>query len=531
MLAPTPVSSQRKCSIAALPAELFPLSRSPRRMPRSQMPPGTIQNGRSHRVAHWAPRKAAESINIAGDLFSSSLRPMLENHLAGVPESAFVGSEIVLVDTLANFIAKSFPGGVPRFALKIDTQGFEREVLDGLGSHIEQCTAVLIELPLRSLYDGAADLPTLFARLIKCNLHCAGLSPGHKNPRTGDAVQVDGLFVRDVPAKKQPTFPLFTSVPPHLSGRAIVQQREVFASWRAAGFEPISVNGPSEIVRVEALGLGVEIEPTSEDGKPCVSDIVTAIRKRGGERAGIVNADCKIHGYPDLSLKFAAALRNSVLYAERVDVGDDWLPTIGECAGFDAFFFDVGVLRPVNNRHFRLGEPWWDYWFPLQLAVNGARLGCLDMPLLHHRRHQARWNPQDWDWHARNVCSVFQQWSGQRTLMPFLSSFNGIQDLSKLDRDESVKIGAACFQWLRTRKLEHQLSLLPNEISNIEAILRDAYLTFIRIAELPAARAELAAIKASTSWRITAPLRQVVGLAGYKGRQRTANKSQKAGPH
>jgi FkbM family methyltransferase len=209
-------------------------------------------------------------INIAGNSFSSSLRPMLERHLAAAPQSAYVGNETVPVETLGSVIARRFPGGAPRFALKIDTQGFEGEVLDGLGTHVEQCAAVLLEMPLDSLYGGAADLPTLFARLVKRDFRCVGLSPGYKNSRTGDAIEVDGLFVRDV-AAEPPAFPLLTSVPPHLSGEALARQQDIIASWRAAGFKPISVNGPSEIARLAALGLDTEIEPISEDGKPSLA--------------------------------------------------------------------------------------------------------------------------------------------------------------------------------------------------------------------------------------------------------------------
>src|SRR5258708_35304512 len=123
-------------------------------------------------------------INIAGNSFSSSLRPMLERHLAAAPQSAYVGTEIVPVETLGSVISRRFPGAAPRFALKIDTQGFEGEVLDGLGALVEQCSAVLLEMPLDSLYGDAADLPTLFARLVQCDFHCVGMSPGHKNPQT-----------------------------------------------------------------------------------------------------------------------------------------------------------------------------------------------------------------------------------------------------------------------------------------------------------------------------------------------------------
>jgi FkbM family methyltransferase len=150
-------------------------------------------------------------INIAGNSFSSSLRPMLEPHLAAAPQSAYVGTEIVPVEILGSVIARRFPGGAPRFALKIDTQGFESEVLDGLGAHVERCAAILLEMPLDSLYGGAADLPTLFDRLVKHGFRCVGLSPGYKDPRTGDAIEVDGLFVRDVWAGRS-AFPLLTRV-------------------------------------------------------------------------------------------------------------------------------------------------------------------------------------------------------------------------------------------------------------------------------------------------------------------------------
>jgi len=499
-------------------------------------------------------------INIAGNSFSSSLRPMLEPHLAAAPQSAYVGTEIVRVETLGSVIARRFPDGAPSFALKIDTQGFEGEVLDGLGAHVEQCAAVLLEMPLDSLYGGASDLPTLFARLVKRDFRCVGLSAGYKNPRTGDAIEVDGLFVRDVSAER-PAFPLLTSVPPHLSGESLARQRDIIASWRAAGFKPISVNGPSEIARLAALDLDIEIEPLSEDGKPFIGDILAAIKKRGCARAGIVNADCEVLGYPDLALRLAAALENSVLYAERVDISDDRLPTLGECNGFDAFFFDVGILGTIDDRHFRLGETWWDYWFPLRLAADGAMLGNIDLPLIHHQRHPARWNEEQWVRHARHMCTALKAWSAQDALRSFSSSLNGIQHLKKPDVQDLSKIGAACFEWLRTRKLPRDVAFLPDGMGSIEALLQDAYRSFsiggdlavekaepstaraelataraelttaraelaiakaapaaakaelaAARAELAAAKAELAAFKASTSWRITEPFRQFVSL-------------------
>lgn len=464
-----------------------------------------------------APRSALGAavgtamINIAGNSFSSSLRPMLNRHLATAPESAYIGTEIVPVETLAQFIAQRFPSGAPRFALKIDTQGFEAEVLDGLGAHVNECAAVLLEMPLDALYGGAADLPTLFARLVKCNLRCAGLSPGHKDPHTGDAIEVDGLFVRNVSAEGG-DFPLFTSVPPHLSGAALTQQREAIASWRAAGFTPVSVNGPSEMAQLSTFGLDIEVQLTSEDGKPFIADIVAAIRERRCARAGIINAGCKMLGYPNLALTLAAALGNSALYAERIDIGDDRPPIVGECNGFDAFFFDVDILGTIDDRQFRLGETWWDYWFPLQLAANGAMLGNIDLPLIQHRRHEAHWNDEQWVRNARGLCAALQAWSGHRTLTSFLSSLDGIEYLKQPVLQDLSRIGAACFDWLRARKLPRKLLLLPDEMGDIEALLREGCRHFLECGELAAAKLELATLRASNSWRITAPLRRVANI-------------------
>jgi hypothetical protein len=325
-------------------------------------------------------------------------------------------------------------------------------------------------------------------------------------------------------------FPLLTSVPPCLSGEALARQRDIIASWRAVGFEPISINGPSEISQLAALGLDIEIEPASEDGKPFIGDILTAIRKRGCARAGIVNADCSVLGYPDLALTLAAALENSVLYAERVDISDDRLPTLGECHGFDAFFFDIGILGIINDRHFRLGETWWDYWFPLQLAANGAMLGNIGVPLIRHRRHHARWNQEQWVRHGRHLCTALKTWSAQNTLLSFLSSLDGVRLLETPDVQQLSKIGATCFEWLRTRRLQREVAFLPNGMGSIEALLQDAYRSFssrgdvaVDKAELAAAEAELAAFKASTSWRITAPLRNFVNLLRWNAHRSIFN--------
>jgi hypothetical protein len=81
-------------------------------------------------------------------------------------------------------------------------------------------------------------------------------------------------------AAEQP-FYLFTSVPPRLSGDELQHQREIILSWRAAGFTPVTVNGPGEITQIADYDLGIAIESVSDNGKSLVCDILPAVRRRG----------------------------------------------------------------------------------------------------------------------------------------------------------------------------------------------------------------------------------------------------------
>jgi len=69
-------------------------------------------------------------INIAGNSVSSSILPMMESHLSAAPESAYQGKEVVSIKTLDTVAGQYLKNSYAPF-LKIDTQGFEWQVLDG----------------------------------------------------------------------------------------------------------------------------------------------------------------------------------------------------------------------------------------------------------------------------------------------------------------------------------------------------------------------------------------------------------------
>ena len=74
-------------------------------------------------------RQAGETvINVSANMVSSSLLPIRGEHVDSAPSSRYVGTETVKVISLEDYLNES---DGTRIFLKLDTQGFEFEVLKG----------------------------------------------------------------------------------------------------------------------------------------------------------------------------------------------------------------------------------------------------------------------------------------------------------------------------------------------------------------------------------------------------------------
>jgi hypothetical protein len=282
--------------------------------------------------------------------------------------------------------------------------------------------------------------------------------------RSGDAIGSDGPSARDGRPGQQFEFKIFTSIPPRVN---LEQQRRVIESWRANGFTPVSVNSRSEADQIAALGLAVEIEIVSTSGKPLIGEILSVAQRSGSAFAGIVNADCRMMHYPQLAQSLRAGLNGRLFYSRRFETVDD-LPTFIEVShGFDGFFFDVSVSEGVKDSHFRMGECWWDYWFPLRLAANGAEVARLPQPLLLHEQHAANWSQSEW----QNCAEVFWQdlrnWHDAISLPRTVASRIGRRRLGA----ESGPIAMELYRWLRDKQSDATPKLLPPEYNELERFL------------------------------------------------------------
>lgn len=133
-------------------------------------------------------------MNVAGNLWSSSLLPMTRLHEAAEPASSYVRKEAVRVARLDSL---GVVGSRDRAYLKIDVQGTESAVLDGAAGLIDQIVAAELEVSLLELYEGQDLFWTLYERMRAEGFGLVWLGESIvRNPDTDEILALDGIFVR-----------------------------------------------------------------------------------------------------------------------------------------------------------------------------------------------------------------------------------------------------------------------------------------------------------------------------------------------
>jgi FkbM family methyltransferase len=148
-----------------------------------------------HRRAAIGDFDGEIEINIAGNSVSSSMLPMLDSHSSAAEGSAYIGSEKVPICRLDS-VASVYIQDSRRYFIKIDTQGFEWQVLDGGRETLRQAQGVLCELSLVPLYEGQRLWMDVLHRLEAEGFTLWSIQKGFTDPRDGRTLQIDAIFFR-----------------------------------------------------------------------------------------------------------------------------------------------------------------------------------------------------------------------------------------------------------------------------------------------------------------------------------------------
>ena len=139
--------------------------------------------------------ESTSEINIAGNSWSSSLLDMADAHSTAAPGSAYVDKEVIEVKTL-DLLYPEYANENNRTFLKIDTQGYTRQVSGGAQESLAKMQGALVEMSLVELYINEPLIGEVITMPYDCGFVLVSLEPEFFDPNTGQLLQVNGLFSR-----------------------------------------------------------------------------------------------------------------------------------------------------------------------------------------------------------------------------------------------------------------------------------------------------------------------------------------------
>ena len=140
-------------------------------------------------------RAGSATIHVSAFSQYSSLlaqtRFCVENH----PGSEPIADEVVPIKRLDD-VFHDYVRADDQVLLKVDTQGFERAVLDGASSVLPRIRGVDLEVSFKALYQGEPMAAEMIERLAREGFTLVSLEPLYHMIEPGKLAQADALFFR-----------------------------------------------------------------------------------------------------------------------------------------------------------------------------------------------------------------------------------------------------------------------------------------------------------------------------------------------
>ena len=114
---------------------------------------------------------------------------------SAAPDSRYVSHQAATVEILDDIFHK-YCVSPKSVYLKIDAQGFEKQVLDGAKAVLPYIDTVELELSLTTLYEGQVLFREMYEFMCNHNYEIVALEPEFWDARTGVLLQVNAVFHR-----------------------------------------------------------------------------------------------------------------------------------------------------------------------------------------------------------------------------------------------------------------------------------------------------------------------------------------------
>ncbi|SLN09754.1 hypothetical protein ROG8370_00078 [Roseovarius gaetbuli] len=205
--------------------------------------------------------------------------------------------------------------------------------------------------------------------------------------------------------------PIVTSIPPFFSRKDAMGQEigdahlsACIKSWRACGFEPVTVNAETEALHPLIKEHDVRVVRVTRDaseftGRPHVfmNDLLNAALSLQSERIFIINADIELEMDETAKQRLANLGPTQAIGVRRRDYhGDNTKADAPYDGGIDLLGAGREALANIDCGQLIYGMPWWDHYLPLMLFWQNCEFLPGTGIKIWHLAHDGRWNKKQY---------------------------------------------------------------------------------------------------------------------------------------
>lgn len=156
---------------------------------------------RAKKDCHWVvfnralgDKDGTVFINVSENSVSSSINNIKDIHTEAAPDSTYIRRQEIEINRLDSLLNDVYNDG-DIMMLKIDTQGFEKNVIDGAENFLKKTYLLQLEMSLVPMYENEMLISEMI-NYLKCrNFEIISLENGFFDYRSGRLFQVDGIFI------------------------------------------------------------------------------------------------------------------------------------------------------------------------------------------------------------------------------------------------------------------------------------------------------------------------------------------------
>jgi len=156
-----------------------------------------LKNDQKCKVQNFAlgDKEEIKTINIAKNLASSSFFNRAKHLEENAKQTEYLSEEKVeikkldsIFDTLCNADEIVF--------LKLDTQGYEKNILKGAATSLKKIKGIQVELALKPSYNDAPGFKEIFKIIEEAGFTLFSIEEGFEDENTGQLLEIDAIFFK-----------------------------------------------------------------------------------------------------------------------------------------------------------------------------------------------------------------------------------------------------------------------------------------------------------------------------------------------